>query len=394
MHPAAERLPGEAVRLVLPAVLGEALGVEDLRVRPVLGHVVRVQRHHRGEPAGRDLHAQDLGVLDGLAGEHRHRRVQSKRLLHHQRQVRQSLELGQGGVGAQIQALPSQPVLPLHVAAELVDHRGHGAGGGVVRGHEQEDHLVDDVVVVDPPGRVGHLAQRGEQVLARVRAAGREMAAQELLQQSAPPGGAAPLGERHRRAGADVSVGGLDAVDEGGVDAVELAGCGVLGAAHEHLGGQVQGVRLEGGVDLEGPVRGPGGDPGVDQRRERARVALEPGAGERLLHEVSVVAVLVEVEQHQPAVEERPHQVTPPGAAGEGLVAVLQRGLAGVGADEGGPRGAEETQVGDGAVVAVAPGHGRERIMDVLEGSAEDRQLGAERGGRGSEDPVARVTWD
>ena len=103
-----------------------------------------------------------------------------------------------------------------------------------------------------------------------------------------------------------------------------------LGAAHEHLGGEVEGERLQRGVDPE--VR-----PGLPRRRARRRrpapwrrCSRQPRSGERLLHHHPVPVVLLEVEQHQPAVEERADQLAPARSVGEGLVLVLQSRPAGV----------------------------------------------------------------
>ena len=111
-----------------------------------------------------------------------------------------------------------------------------------MRGHEEEDHLVDDVVVVDPAGGVRYLAQRREQVLARIRAARGEVAAEEVLEKTTTTRRAAPLGEGHRLVDAEPAVGGQHAVDKGLVHALELTGLGQFRAAHEHIGREIQRV--------------------------------------------------------------------------------------------------------------------------------------------------------
>ena len=60
-------------------------------------------------------------------------------------------------------------------------------------------------------------------------------------------------------------------------------------------------------------------------------VAAQRVVGERVLEDPPVVQVLVEVEQHDAAVEERPDEVRPRGAVGEGAVAVDQHLLGHVG---------------------------------------------------------------
>ena len=83
------------------------------------------------------------------------------------------------------------------------------------------------------------------------------------------------------------------------------------------------------------------GHPVVGQHLRRHRVDVlditrQPGAGEGFLHDPAVEHVLVEVEQHQPALEERPDDRIP-GALRELLVAVGEDGLRRVGTQRHAP---------------------------------------------------------
>ena len=181
--------------------------------------------------------------------------------------------------------------------------------------------------VVTEPGAVlfTQRAQHREQVVARrtvpLGPLALQVPAEELLEQ--PSAGQRPspagAGDRypHQRGR------GLDAGDEGFVDLVQLTGVGEVGATHEHLGRQVERQLLQRRVD---PKVGTG-LPGVKARRngrpEGRGITGEALARESLLHQPAVTVVLLEVEQHQAAVEERADQLPPTGPTGERLVGVL-----------------------------------------------------------------------
>ena len=82
------------------------------------------------------------------------------------------------------------------------------------------------------------------------------------------------------------------------------------------------------GIGPELPVGGPAVEPGRDGRTQGRRVVGDAVAGERLLQDPAMVMVLLEVQQHQAAVEERADQVAPAAGVGERLVGVAQRDLA------------------------------------------------------------------
>ena len=112
---------------------------------------------------------------------------------------------------------------------------------------------------------------------------------------------------------------GLDRVEEG---AVERVGLGTEVVADEDHVGQVQGELLEGRVEPEASLWLPRVEAVAQHRVHALEVADEPVAGERLLHDATVVQVLLEVEQHQAPLEERADEVLPARPVGEGLVPV------------------------------------------------------------------------
>ena len=149
----------------------------------------------------------------------------------------------------------------------------------------------------------------------------------------------------------------------------------VLGAAHERLGRDPEREVLERPVGLEPvavlPARQPGGDGGV----HRCDVPLEPVAGERLLHDPPVQVVLLEVEEHQPAAEERADQEGPGRPVREGLVGVAQRLLARVGPEQHHPGvPADHAHRRDRPVRLPLLVEERDRVAGVLQAAADDRQ--------------------
>src|SRR6476661_4206882 len=80
VHPVAERDPRVAVHLVVRA---EPVGVELVGVGPVLLEVVQALQTDRDVGVRRDPVAEDLSLLDGLAGQTRYRRHETHALPHH-----------------------------------------------------------------------------------------------------------------------------------------------------------------------------------------------------------------------------------------------------------------------------------------------------------------------
>ena len=90
-----------------------------------------------------------------------------------------------------------------------------------------------------------------------------------------------------------------------------VVGAGLM--AHEHHRGDVEGELLHRRIEQEARVVG---HPVVGDHLRHDLVHLldvadQPGADECLLHDPPVEHVLLEVEQHQPAVEERPDHRDP-----------------------------------------------------------------------------------
>src|SRR5690606_12737238 len=276
----AERRPRELVDPVLAALRGEPLGVEPVRVRPPLGHVVVAEHRHDDEGPRRDVEAEDRGVLDDLARQRRDGRDHPQRLLHHHVDAGEVVEVVVAGLRlAEGQALLAQPLLPLGVLGQVVGHRRHRDGGGVVRRHQREDHVVDDVLVGEPLAVVGRgLAEGREQVGASLAALVGEVPVEELLQHLAGRQSAVPA----QPGDGEADVGGArpDGVDERAVDAVAF---GVVQLdAHEDVHGEVEGELLDVVVHLEAVAGPPRLDALDDAGRHRLHVRLEPRAGERL----------------------------------------------------------------------------------------------------------------
>lgn len=101
--------------------------------------------------------------------------------------------------------------------------------------------------------------------------------------------------------------------------------------AHEHHGGHVQGQFLDGRVEQETVVvRRPLGDDLAGDRIDLLHVAGQPTAQEGLLHDQPVLAMLLEVQQHQATVEEgADHRY--PALLREVLVGIAEDGLRGIG---------------------------------------------------------------
>src|SRR6476469_799536 len=351
VHATAERLPREPVRLVLAALWREPVGVELRRVRPVVLHQVGELDAQRDAGVRGDADALHHGVLDRVADHHRHGCARPEGF----------------GLGA-------AAVLPGRVLPQVLQHRGGGDGRGVVCGHHQEDHVVDDVVVGEPVALVGlDVAQDGEDVVGLGRPLGRQVVAQEAVEDLAAAVGPAPAGERHVRA--DDPRGGLDAGDEGLVDPVHLGLAGFLRAAHEQVGGDVQGQLLEPPVRRELLVRGPVRHALLDRRVQPAGVGREARPGEGLLHDPPVSSVPLEVDENEAPVKKGADELCPGGLVGERLVLVLQCLPAGVGAEQhrrGRP--ADRAEGSDRTVALPVTPVEADRILCVLEDLADERQ--------------------
>ena len=141
----------------------------------------------------------------------------------------------------------------------------------------------------------------------------------------------APPRER-RHAGADDRVARARGDGEGPVHLGHQFLVGARLVAHEHHRGDVEGELLHRRIQQEAGVVGDPvvGDDLRDHLVDVLGVAGQPGADERLLHDPPVVHVLVEVEEHQAALEERADG-RHPALLREVLVAVGVERLNGVG---------------------------------------------------------------
>ena len=191
-----------------------------------------------------------------------------------------------------------------------------------------------------PSSRLGG-AELGEQVVAAVAALGRQVLVEELLEhlagrESLGPRGAGDVGADDRGAGPD---GG----DERLVDPVLL---GPVSSTPTKVSSARSRVRSLNSSYIRGFFTSAHGcQAGADVRHHHRVVAAHRVVGERRLHDPLVVQVLVEVEQHQAAVEERADEVRPGRTVGEDPVAVDQDLLGGVHPVAGVERGAEDVEL-------------------------------------------------
>ena len=153
-------------------------------------------------PFGQEV-AEEFGVAHGAPHRPLHGGHQPDRLVHDEVERLQLLErLDVQRTVAQPVGFVAATVLPLGVGRQVVGHGGGGRGRGVVRGHHQEDHVVDDVVVGEPVSvLVFGVAQHREQVGSFVAAALSHPRLEVVLQQLAGFETAPPRERRH--AGAD-----------------------------------------------------------------------------------------------------------------------------------------------------------------------------------------------
>src|SRR3546814_10367139 len=126
--------------------------------------------------------------------------------------------------------LVTQTLLPLRMLGELVNHVAERDGAGVVRGHQHEDHLIDDIVVGELFAVFGAcVAQAREQIVALRCALGRQFAAEKILKHATALQSRAPA--RERQAEADHAGGGANGGEECLVQRIRL---GARLAAHEY----------------------------------------------------------------------------------------------------------------------------------------------------------------
>ncbi len=350
---AAEGHPGIGVHLVFAAVLGEPLRIKALRVRPVLFHIVGEVGRHGDKAALGNMEAVVFHVTHGAAGQRRHRRAQAQRFLHGQADARQLFQVLVFQLGfAQRAAFLAQALLPFRRAGQVVEQIGQGDGGGVVGRHHQEDHVVDHIVVGEAVAVLGGgMAKRAEQVVVLLGPFRRDLIAEQLLQH---PPAAQPLGPaqpRHREA--QQRGAGAHRVHERPVD---LFGARAQFLAHEHIGGQVQGQPLDPGQHLDAALR-PGVQAGGDARPHALQIAAERVFGERLLHDAPVPAVLLEIQQHDAAMEKRADEKVPAAVVGEQVALVHQHELVGVRAQHLHHPQAEQPGPGHRTVLVVTLSH-------------------------------------
>ena len=122
---------------------------------------------------------------------------------------------------------------------------------------------------------------------------------------------------------------GGDHIDEGAGDLVNL---GTDASAEERGRGEVEGKLLHRGIEqhrprLRLPLRDAGRDPGI----ERHQIGLHRAGFERDRQRAPVQAMLLEIEQHQPARKQQAENPAPPERRGELLGLVEQHQFIGLG---------------------------------------------------------------
>ena len=233
--------------LVLAARFGEAVRVEALGIGPQFWQAVVHPGPEIHVGALGDVVAEDLGVPDGPADAERQWCHHPQALIDHQIKGLQLVErVDVQRTVADPGTLVAAALLPLRVGSQVIGHGGQGRGRRVVRGHHQEDHVIDDVGVGEAVAVVvGGVAQHSQHVGAR-RGSPRLHALKEVILQHLPclqP--APPLERRNRRADdrpARAGGGGERPVDGGDQFAV-AAGF----VAHEDHRGDVEGEFLDRG---------------------------------------------------------------------------------------------------------------------------------------------------
>ena len=180
------------------------------------------------------------------------------------------------------------------------------------------------------PASLRRVAELGEEIVAgrpapRGNLAGEELRHELVALDPAP----------HRGAGqgdADDADRRRDHVDERLVDRVRL---GPPRDAEERRRGKVEGQRLDRGIEFElGSPTGKAAMPRAMPLVQRAEIVAHRLGLERDRQRLAVGAVVVEVEQHQPARKHTPENRRPAELGREVLVLVEQDELVGLGADQ------------------------------------------------------------
>ncbi len=267
----------------------------------------------------------------------------------------------------------AQPVLPFGMLGEQPQQRGGAGGDGVVRGHHQEVHVIDHFVDRHQAAIVifggGELA---EHVLPAALGAAAMRFAREIVDQIGTAIDAA-LHLRERQRLAHRRHAGLDHVDKGGVDPVRL---GAPRNADEAVGRQVERQFLDRRIEEQlrpRAIAAPFLDPPGDAAVERVRIMPHRAGLEGDRQRAAIGAVMIEIEQHQPAREQLVENRSPALFGAEDLVAVHQQHLVGLGTDQ------RHVPATEGPVLvhtAVFFDHAPRLAMRVgqhLEGVADDR---------------------
>ena len=196
---------------------------------------------------------------------------------------------------------------------ELADERGQRRGQRVVRRHHQETHVIDDILRRQQRAvLMGGLAELREQIVAAALGA----ADRNLLGEIGDDALAALDAARHLRAGqrlADHGDRGRHHVDEGARDLVDL---GPDVGAEERGRGEVERELLHRGIEqhrsrLRLPLRHPRGDAGV----ELGEIGFHRPGLEGDRQRAAVQAMLLEIEQHQPARKQQAENPAPADAS-------------------------------------------------------------------------------
>ena len=371
MRAAAERHPGEAMPPA--ACLGRKTHrIERLGIGPMFRHVMGVGRIDADEGARGNIVAAERKVLERSPGNRRHRRHQPQCFLERIFREHQLIELAVRHlvlVEAERRDLLAQPLLPILMPRQQHDQAGRRRRDRIVRRHHQEIHVIGDRRGAERLAVVPHrAAEDREEILARAGPPRRNLALEQIDQI-----GARLHALAHRRAGQRRSDRGdrcLHLIDERLVDPVGLR---AQRHAEETRRGEIEAQRLHRVVKAQLLAR-PLADARGDSRVQLLgvmphRLRLE---GDR--HHLAIGAVVLEIHQHQPAREQQVEHRAPALFGREHLVAIEQHQLVRVGAEHDDRWPAERVVAIDRAVGRHHPLRESERILEHLEGVAEERQ--------------------